>query len=92
MSYPKLKLDCEYGNHKILNYELHNGAIDATIYNNFMLNIKLNNKQQFFVDNARIHHAKTLNNSVKHNTIYNVPYYSVFNVTFFRDCGTGYDW
>ena len=40
---------------------------------------KNKNNKKYFLDNAKIHHSKILNEQIKKNCIFNVPYCSKFN-------------
>ena len=67
---------------KVVGLKLIKTSFNAISFNNFMMkNVKKNNNEnkKYFLDNARIHHAKLLNKEIKDNCIYNVPYYSKFN-------------
>jgi hypothetical protein len=77
----KMSLVMSVSKDKIIGYTLKQGSFNAKSFNKFMMSKNKNNDQHLksFVDNARIHHAKCLNNKIKSNIIYNVPYYSKFN-------------
>jgi len=62
----------------IMNYTLKKGSFNAITFKKF-LKYKLNGKYSFFMDNAKIHHAKLLDKELKNKIIYNVPYLSVCN-------------
>ncbi len=77
----KVSLVVAISRNKVIGFTIRNGSFNARHFNNFMLKVKKNNKEnkKYFLDNARIHHAKLLNTEIKNNMIYNVPYYSKFN-------------
>lgn len=76
----KISLAMSISKDKVLGYTLKKGSFNAKSFNKFM--IKVNNQNtsiKKFMDNAKIHHAKCLNQKIKESIIYNVPYYSKFN-------------
>ena len=72
-------------NKKIINYTIVEKGIKTNNFNNFIL--KLNrmdkeNKNVYFLDNARVHKTKSFNKikeDNKLNIIYNAPYQSKYN-------------
>lgn len=65
----------------ILTYTLKKGSFNAKTFKRF-LKYKFNknlNGYKFFMDNAKIHHAKILGQELKQKIIYNVPYHSELN-------------
>ena len=78
----KLSLALAISRSKIVGFTLRCGSFNAKTFNKFMMEkIRKNNKEnkKYFMDNAKIHHAKILNDKIKNNCVYNVPYYSKFN-------------
>jgi len=63
-----------------LDYSIKKGTFNAKTFRKF-LKYKLKNGLgcKFFMDNAKIHHAKILEQDLKDNIIYNVPYHSELN-------------
>jgi transposase len=67
--------------HGILTYTLKKGSFNAKTFKRF-LKYKFNknlNGYKFFMDNAKIHHAKIIDQELKQKIIYNVPYHSELN-------------
>ena len=65
---------------KIIGYTLKTGSFNGQNFVNFinMINVP-NGRYKYFLDNARIHHTKLLDNNIKNKMIYNVPYSPQFN-------------
>lgn len=65
---------------KVVSYYLKKGTINGIDFNNFMKGLhKKNGRYKYLMDNARIHHAKVIDEDIKKNIIYNVPYRPQFN-------------
>ena len=78
----KLSLALAISRKKVVGFTLRQRSFNAKTFNKFMMEkVRKNNdkNQKYFLDNAKIHHAKILNNKIKTNCIYNIPYYSKFN-------------
>jgi transposase len=72
-------------NKKILNYRIVEKGIKSINFNNFISKLRRldkDNKNVYFLDNARVHKTKSFNEikeKLKLNVIYNVPYQSKYN-------------
>jgi hypothetical protein len=72
-------------NKKIINYTIVEKGIKSINFNNFILKLRRldkDNKNVYFLDNARVHKTKSFNfikEKLKLNVIYNAPYQSKYN-------------
>ena len=63
-------------------YILKEKSIKSADFNNFINSISKTKKTTILMDNARIHHAKIVKETIKNNklkVIYGIPYYSKYN-------------
>ena len=66
--------------HKIINYVVKEGTINAIDFNNYMMSIdNINGKYKYLLDNAVIHRAKIIDKNIKKKIIYNIPYSPQYN-------------
>jgi transposase len=72
-------------NKKLINYTIVEKGIKTNNFNNFILKLRKldkDNKNVYFLDNARVHKTKSFNEIKKNfklNVIYNAPYQSKYN-------------
>lgn len=65
---------------RIVNYHIKEGSFNKDSFNDFMNETDENNKYyKYLMDNAKIHHNKTLNHTIKDKIIYNIPYCPEYN-------------
>lgn len=66
--------------HKIIYYVLKTGSFKSNDFNEFIVTVdKSLSRYKYFLDNARIHHAKIIDKDIKRKMIYNIPYSPQFN-------------
>lgn len=65
---------------KIVNYHIKEGSFNKISFNDFMNETDKDNKYyKYLMDNARIHHNKSLDDKIKDKIIYNIPYCPEYN-------------
>lgn len=81
-TYKRLTMICAITNKKVIHYDILNGSANAEHFKKFIKNIPNVKNKYLFLDNARIHHSKIVQEYVtnnKLNFLFNVPYSPEFN-------------